>query len=61
MAGDSAFALLSGQPTVTVQILSNATEDKSVANGDAVRVRGLLFFTRNTQAYTLVASRITHQ
>jgi hypothetical protein len=60
MAGDSAFALLSGRTTVNVDVLSNSSEDMPVANGDSVRVRGLLFFTRNTQSYTLVASSVTH-
>lgn len=61
VAGDSALALLSGRTTATVQVLSGTSEDMPVANGDAVRVRGLLFFTGNTQTYTLVASHITHQ
>jgi hypothetical protein len=59
MAGDSAFALLSGQTTVTVQTQSNTQEDGTVANGAAVRVRGLLFFNGSTQTYTLVASHVS--
>jgi Domain of unknown function (DUF5666) len=61
VAGDSAFALLSGQTTITVQILSGTEEDVAVANGTMVRVRGLLFFNGSTQTYTLVASHITQQ
>jgi hypothetical protein len=58
MASDSAFALLSGQSTVTVQVLSGTVEDVTVANGNSVRIRGLLFFNGSTQTYTLVASHI---
>jgi len=58
MASDSAFALLSGQTTVTVQVLSGTVEDVTVANGNSVRIRGLLFFNGSAQTYTLVASHI---
>lgn len=61
LASDSAFALLTGQTTVTVQGLSNTEEDMPVANGNSVRVRGLLFFNGTTQTYTLVASHIVQQ
>ena len=60
-ANDSAFALLSGQTTTTVQILSSTQQDVTVSNGTTVRVRGLLFFNGGTQAYTLVASHIEQQ
>jgi hypothetical protein len=61
MASDSAFALLSGQTTVTVQIVSGTQLDMTVANGNTVRVRGLLFFNGSAGAYTLVASHISQQ
>ncbi|HEY6307595.1 MAG TPA: DUF5666 domain-containing protein [Candidatus Angelobacter sp.] len=61
MASDSAFALLSGQTTVTVDVVSSTSQDMPVANGGAVRVRGLLFFNGSTQKYTLVASQIAQQ
>ena len=53
----SAFALLTGTTTVTVQT-QNATVVKNVtvANGNVVRVRGLLFV--NGGSYTLIAARI---
>jgi hypothetical protein len=58
MASDSAFALLSGQTTVTVQVPNGTEEDTTVANGATVRVRGLLFFNGTTKTYTQVASHI---
>lgn len=61
VASDSAFALLSGQTTVTVQVLSGTSEDVTVANGATVRTRGLLFFNGSSQTYTLVASHISQQ
>jgi Domain of unknown function (DUF5666) len=60
-ASDSAFALLTGQTTVTVQVVSGTQEDMPVANGGSVRVRGLLFFSGSTQTYTLVPSHISQQ
>lgn len=60
-ASDSAFALLTGQSTVTVDVVGNTQEDMPVANGNSVRVRGLLFFNGSTQTYTLVASHISQQ
>lgn len=60
-ASDSAFALLTGQSTVTVDTVSNTQDDMPVANGNSVRVRGLLFFNGSTQTYTLVASHISQQ
>lgn len=60
VAADSAFALLSGSTTVTVYWqpgtnVSNLTH--ALANGDAVRVRGLLFFTGSK--FNMIARRIT--
>lgn len=58
VAADSAFAMLSGQTTVTVfwqpgTELHGAT---SVKNGDSVRVRGLVFFSGSN--FKLIAKRI---
>lgn len=61
VASDSAFALLTGQTTMTVQVLSGTQMDSPLANGNSVRVRGLLFFNGSTQAYTLVASHTSQQ
>jgi hypothetical protein len=61
MASDSAFALLSGQTTVTVQVLSSTSQNVMVSNGGTVRVRGLLFFNGSSKTYTLVASSINSQ
>jgi hypothetical protein len=61
MASDSAFALLSGQTTVTVQVQNGTPEDVTVANGAAVRIRGLLFFNGTSKTYTLVASHVSQQ
>jgi hypothetical protein len=57
VGANSAFALLTGTTTVTVQT-QNATVIKNVtlANGNTVRVRGLLFV--NGGSYTLVAARV---
>lgn len=60
-ASDSAFTLLSGQTTLTVQVPNGTPEDITVANGATVRVRGLLFFNGGAQTYTLVASHIAQQ
>lgn len=59
VASDSAFAQLSGQTTLTVQLVNGTQEDMTVANGGAVRVRGLLFFSGSGQTYTLVASHVS--
>lgn len=59
VAPDSAFALLTGSSTLTV-VKQPGTELKgisSIFDGEAVRVRGLLFF--NGASYTMVASRVT--
>lgn len=61
LASDSAFALLTGQTTLTVQLVSTTSEDMTVANGGAVRVRGLLFFNGTSKTYTLVASHVGQQ
>jgi hypothetical protein len=57
VGSNSAFALLTGKTTLTVQT-QNATEIKNVtvANGNVVRVRGLLFV--NGGNYTMIAARI---
>lgn len=59
VAADSAFAIVTGQTTLTANVRSNTATDVPVANNTKVRVRGLLFF--NGTSYTLVASRITTQ
>jgi uncharacterized protein DUF5666/uncharacterized protein DUF4382 len=59
VASDSAFALLTGKTTVSV-VQQPGTQLKDIAgvnNGDAVRVRGLLFF--DGSAFHMVAARIT--
>jgi hypothetical protein len=62
LASDSAFALLTGQTAVTVQVSGNTQgNDTPIANGNSVRVRGLLFFDGTTQTYTLVTSHISQQ
>jgi hypothetical protein len=60
VAGDSAFAMLSGSTTVTIfwqpgTDVSNLPH--ALANNDAVRVRGLLFFTGSQ--FNMIARRIT--
>jgi hypothetical protein len=60
VAADSAFAMLSGSTTVTIfwqpgTDVSNLAH--ALANGDAVRVRGLLFSTGSQ--FNLIARRIT--
>lgn len=59
LAADSAFAIVTGQTTLTVDVRNNTATDVPVANNTKVRVRGLLFF--NGTSYTLVASKITIQ
>jgi hypothetical protein len=58
VASDSAFAMLSGQTTVTVfwQPGTELHNVASVKNGDTVRVRGLVFFTGTT--FNMIAKRI---
>ena len=55
---DSAFAMLSGKTQVTVYWQPGTDLHKlaSVANGDTVRVRGLVFFTGTT--FNMIARRI---
>jgi hypothetical protein len=60
-ASDSAFASLTGQTTITVQVLNSTTPNVTPANGATVRVRGLLFFNGTSKTYTLVASSINSQ
>lgn len=60
VAPDSAFAMLSGSTSVTVYWqpgtdVSNLPH--ALANSDAVRVRGLLFFTGSE--FNMIARRIT--
>jgi hypothetical protein len=60
VAADSAFAMLSGSTTVTIfwQPGTDVTNlPHALASGDAVRVRGLLFFTGSQ--FNLLARRIT--
>ncbi len=52
----SAFATLTGQSTVTVSVVSGTNLKVTPANGNTVRVRGLVFF--NAGAYTMIASRV---
>jgi hypothetical protein len=58
---DSAFALLTGMTTVTIYIGQSARVDSgtSLANGAAVRVRGLLLLNSSRGSYVFVASRIS--
>jgi hypothetical protein len=61
VAADSAFAMLSGSTSVTIHWqpgtdVSNLPH--ALANSDAVRVRGLLFFTGSQ--FNMIARRITH-
>jgi hypothetical protein len=60
LASDSAFAMLSGSTSVTIYWqpgtdLHNLPH--ALTNGDAVRVRGLLFFTGS--GFSMIARRIT--
>jgi len=52
----SAFATLTGQTTVAVSIVSGTELKVTPANGNTVRVRGLVFV--NAGAYTMIASRV---
>jgi hypothetical protein len=60
VATDSAFAMLAGSTTVTI-FWQPGTDVHNLAhaltNGDAVRVRGLLFFTGS--GINMIARRIT--
>ena len=58
VASDSVFAMLSGKTQVTVywQPATDLHKLTSVANGDTVRVRGLVFFTGTT--FNMIARRI---
>jgi len=58
LASDSAFAILSGQATVSVfwQPGTDLHNLANVNNGDKVRVRGLVFFTGSS--FNLIARRI---
>jgi hypothetical protein len=58
---DSAFALLTGMTTLTIYIGQSARVDSgtSVANGAAVRVRGLLLLNSSQGTYVFVASRVS--
>jgi Domain of unknown function (DUF5666)/Domain of unknown function (DUF4382) len=60
VAGDSAFAMLTGVNTVTV-VISSKTDDRdhlSTSDSSIVKVRGLLFFDPAQKSYTLVAKRL---
>jgi uncharacterized protein DUF5666 len=52
----SAFAILTGQTTVTVSIVSGTDLKVTPANTNVVRVRGLVFV--NAGAYTMIATRV---
>lgn len=52
----SAFATLTGQTTVAVSIVSGTDLKVTAANGNTVRVRGLIFV--NGGAYTMIATRV---
>lgn len=58
LPADSAFAMLSGQSSVTVfwQPGTDFHNLASVSNGDSVRVRGLVFFTGTS--FNMIARRI---
>ena len=53
---NSAFVSLTGQTTVAVQAGSARNKGATLANGNVIRVRGLLFF--NGTSYTMIASRV---
>ena len=60
VASDSAFAMLSGSTSVTVYWQPGTDLhdlQHALANGDSVRVRGLLFFTGTK--FNMIARRIT--
>jgi hypothetical protein len=60
LAPGSVLATLTGQTSITVfQQPGTEVKNVTVANGNAARVRGTLFFTGT--AYNLVAQRITKQ
>jgi len=52
----SAFAALTGQTTVAVSIVSGTNLKVTPANGNVVRVRGLVFV--NAGAYTMISARV---
>jgi uncharacterized protein DUF5666 len=52
----SAFATLTGQTTVAVQVQSGTNLKVTPVNGNVVRVRGLVFV--NAGAYTMLATRV---
>jgi Domain of unknown function (DUF5666) len=56
LAADSALAVISGQTVVHVTKVSATDTRKTVANGTAVQVRGLLFW--NGTSWQLIARRI---
>src|SRR2546426_239271 len=56
VATGSAFNSLTGQSAVTVNLVSGTKQKVTPANGNTVRVRGLLFV--NGTAYTMIAARI---
>lgn len=57
---DSIFAMLSGETAVSVYLQTGTDlhDVSAIANGDRVRVRGLVFF--NGTSFTMIAGRITH-
>jgi Domain of unknown function (DUF5666) len=52
----SAFATLSGQSTIAVSVVSGTNLKVTPANGNTVRVRGLIFV--NAGAYSMIAARV---
>jgi Domain of unknown function (DUF5666)/Domain of unknown function (DUF4382) len=58
----SAFAKASGKSTITVNGLNAQNQTgKTLANGQAVRVRGLLFFNSSASSYTMIPSQVQNQ
>ncbi len=57
---DSIFAMLSGETAVSVYLQpgTDLHDIAAIANGDRVRVRGLVFF--NGTSFAMIAGRITH-
>jgi hypothetical protein len=53
---NSAFATLTGQSTVAVTVMSGTNLKVTPANGNTVRVRGLIFVSAGT--YTMIAARV---
>jgi hypothetical protein len=59
---NSAFAKVSGKSSVTANVLNAQNKTgKTLANGQAVRVRGLLFFNTGASSYTMIPAQVQNQ